>query len=107
VARNRWGQEVALIACYLDDDWLRPEFRLECTRQIDERLRRIQELLAEYTVKKIDPADLNEEHVRLYNLRNNLGAILARFKDSLSLDMREDAFDASGKRLVTTVLKRG
>jgi hypothetical protein len=107
MARNRWGQEVGLIAGYLDDDWLRPEFRLECTRQIDERLGRIQELLAEYTAKKIDPADLNEEHVRLYNLRNNLGAILARFKDSLSLDMREGEFDASGKRLVATVLKRG
>ena len=106
-ARNRWGREVVLIACYLDDDWLRPEFRLECTRQIDERLRRIEELLAEYAAKKIDPGDLNEEQLRLYNLRNNLGAILARLKNSLSLDMREDEFDASGKRLVTTVLTRG
>ena len=107
LARNRWGRDVDLIACYLDDDWLRPEFRLECTRQIDERLNRLGELLAEYSAKKIDPADLNEEQSRLYTLRNSLGAILARFKDSLSLDVREDVFDASGKRLVTAVLTRG
>jgi hypothetical protein len=107
LARNRWGREVVLIACYLDDDWLRPEFRLECTHQIDERLRRIEELLAEYSAKRIDPADLNEEQSRLYDLRNNLGAILARFKNSLSLDVREGVFDASGKRLVTTVLAQG
>jgi hypothetical protein len=81
---------------------------LECTRQIDERLRRIEELLAEYVASTIDPADLNEERSRLYHLRNSLGTILARFKDSLSLDMREeDAFGVSGERLVATVLKGG
>jgi hypothetical protein len=107
LARNRWGQEVALIACYLDEDWMRPEFRLECTVKIDERLRRLEELIGEYSAKRIDPADLNEERSRLYSLRNSLGDILARLKDSLTLDVREGKFEGSGARLVKAVTAAG
>jgi hypothetical protein len=108
INRNKWGQEVRLIACYLDDEWFAPEFRLGCTRQIDDRLKRIEELIPEYAAKKIDTVDLNEEKTRLYDLRNNLGTILATFKDSLCLDVRDGQFDKSGERLVATIRsKRG
>ena len=97
------GRNSVLIAGYLDDDWLHPEFRLRCTAEIDEKLRGIEQLLPEYAAKKIDPADLNEEKTRLYDLRNNLGTILARLKDSLCLDLRGAEFDKSGRRLIERI----
>jgi hypothetical protein len=103
ISRNKWGYEVSLIACYLDDLWLQPEFRLRCTEQIDERLQRIEQLLPEYAARKIDTADLNDEKTRLYDLRNNLGTILAALGNSLCLDVRENQFNSSTERLVNTL----
>jgi hypothetical protein len=104
--RNKWGERVTLIACYLDDEWFQPEFRLQCTQKIDDRLKRIEELIPEYAAKKLDSTDLNEEKSRLYDLRNNLGTILAAFKDSLCLDIRDAQFDDSGRRLVAAIRSR-
>jgi hypothetical protein len=103
ISRNTWGEEVTLIACYLDDLWLQPEFRLRCTEQIDERLQRIEELFPQYAARRIDTADLNEEKTRLYDLRNNLGTILAALENSLCLDVRENLFNSSTERLVQSV----
>ncbi len=103
IGRKEWGKDVRLIACYLDDQWLQPEFRLRCTNEIDERLKQIENLLPEYAAKRIDPTDLNDEKTRLYNLRNNLGTILATLKDSLCLDVRDAEFEASGRKCVERI----
>lgn len=101
--RNQWVEGKRFVACYLDEDFLAPEFRLNCTRQIDERLRRIEELLPDYATRRIDTVDLNEEKSRLYELRNGLGQILATLKGSLCLDLREPGFNESTKRLVASI----
>src|SRR5262249_35223091 len=88
-SRNKWTGDLIFIGCYLDEEWFRPEFRLECTQQIDERLQRIEQLLADYAARRIDSSDLNEEKTRLYSLRNNLGDILAVFRNTLCLDIRD------------------
>jgi hypothetical protein len=106
IGRREWGKDIMLVACYLDEQWLQPEFRLRCTADIDRRLQQIETLLPDYAVKKIDTADLNAEKTRLYDLRNNMGTILATLKDSLCLDVREEAFATSGRRLVERVASR-
>jgi hypothetical protein len=103
IGRKEWGKDVLLIACYLDEQWLQPEFRLQCTTEIDERLKQIENLLPEYAIKRVDPTDLNDEKTRLYNLRNNLGTILATLKDSLCLDVREGEFEASARKCVERI----
>jgi hypothetical protein len=100
IGRREWGKDVALIACYVDEEWLQPDFRLRCTADIDRRLQQIETLLPDYAAKKIDTADLNDEKTRLYSLRNNLGTILATLRDSLCLDVREHAFAASAQKLI-------
>jgi hypothetical protein len=100
--RNKWAGG-RFIACYLDDAFFAPECRLNFTRQIDDRLRRIEELIPDYAAKHIDTVDLNEEKSRLYDLRNNLGLILATLKDSLCLDVREPHFEDSAKRLAAAI----
>jgi hypothetical protein len=104
--RNKWVQGKRFIACYLDEAFFAPECRLNCTRLIDERLARIEELLREYAANFIDTVDLNEEKTRLYELRNNLGLILATLKDSLCLDVRDARFEESGERLVAAIRAR-
>jgi hypothetical protein len=101
--RNKWVGKRTFVACYLDETFLAPEARLRLTEQIDDRLRRIEELLPDYAARRLDSVDLNEEKTRLYDLRNNLGLILATLKDSVCLDVRDGAFDASAKRLVAAI----
>lgn len=101
--RNNWTKDKQFIACYLDDGFLRDDYRLEATRRIDERLERIEELLRQYTSERLDPVDLNEEKTRLYNLRNNLGLILATLKNSLCLDLRNEHFEENGRGLIAAV----
>lgn len=101
--RQKWGDGKLFVGCYLSDDYFRPEFRLECTRNIDQRLQTIERLIPEYQEKRIDPVDLNEEKTRLYELRNNLGTILATLKGSLCLDLRDAHFEESVGSLVATI----
>ena len=104
--RNRAMNDRLFVACYLDDDFFQPEYRLECTKRIDARLAQIEESAPEYATQKLDTVDLNNEKTRLYDLRNNLGTILATFKQILCLDVRDGAFDESGDKLVAAVLDK-
>jgi hypothetical protein len=105
--RNRWLRDRRFIACYLDDAFLNPECRLDLTQRIDDRLRRIEELLPDYASRRLDTRDLDEEKSRLYDLRNNLGLILDTLKATLCLELREPNFDGSMQRLTSAIQKRG
>ena len=88
-SRLKRDPNLSFVACYLDDAWLQPEFRLQITQRIDDRLRRIESLLPDYAAQRIDSADLNEEKTRLYDLRNNLGHLLAVLRErSVSISVR-------------------
>jgi hypothetical protein len=98
--RQKWMDGKLFVGALLSDDFFRPEFRLECTRIIDERLETIERLLPGYREKMIDTVDLNDEKTRLYDLRNNLGSILANLKGSLCLSLRDEHFAASCQAIV-------
>lgn len=91
------------IACYVDDDFFRTEFRLNATRQIDSRIEEIDKLIPEYIAQKIDTNDLNSQKSRLYKLRNNLGDILLRLRESLCVDIRADKFDGNVIKIVNAI----
>lgn len=91
------------IACYVDDEFLKPEIRLSATRQIDAKIAEIDAMIPEYNSAKIDTNDLNNQKSRLYKLRNNLGDILERLRESLCLDIREPQFAASMTKLVSAI----
>jgi hypothetical protein len=93
------------IACYLDTDFFRNDFRLNATRQIDEKIKEIDELILEYIAGKIDTNDLNSQKSRLYKLRNNLGDILLRLRDSLCLDLRGQKFEESVNKIVSEIFR--
>ena len=91
------------IACYIDDDFFKIDYRLKATKQIDAKIEKIEKLIQKYAAQKIDTNDLNSQKTRLYKLRSNLGDILLRLKESLSLDVREGRFDDSLARIVKTI----
>ena len=114
------GQETALalatldlwderrfVACYLDTRFLDADFRLCATAIIDTRLAELESLFPLYAEQRIDTNDLNSEKSRLFELRNQLGSILQRLRDSQCLDLRPPARAASLKRLVCTIGDRG
>jgi hypothetical protein len=103
LSRNKWVCDRICIFCYVDDEFLRPEFHLEATRKIDERLQAIERLIPEHAEHRIDTLDLNEEKTRLYDLRNNLGTILATIRDSRCLDARPEKLEESGQHIVAAV----
>jgi hypothetical protein len=103
---ERFGSTRRFIACYLDDDFFRPDYRLERTRDIDARIDVIDALLPEYAAARLDTEDLNREKSRLFALRNDLGRILARLKESLALDVRGERFDDAMARLAASLTQQ-
>jgi len=91
------------IACYLDTDFFSMDFRLNATRQIDAKIEEIDKLIPKHIASKIDTNDLNSQKSRLYKLRNNLGDILLRLRDSLSLDLRGEKFEESVTKIVNEI----
>jgi hypothetical protein len=94
------------IACYIDDDFFRTDFRLNATKQIDIKIEEIDNLIPAYITQKIDTNDLNSQKSRLYKLRNNLGDILLRLRESLCIDIRDEKFDENVAKIVRTIKEK-
>ena len=91
------------VPCTLTNEFLEPEFRLRCTADIDARIREIEGLLPRYAEEKLDSSDLDREKSRLYDLRNHLGKVLGRLKESLCLELGEGKLGESLERLVQAI----
>lgn len=91
------------IACYTDDDFFDNRFRVTATLKIDEKINKLDSLILEYMSLKLDTTDLNDEKSRLFQLRNNLGDILQRLRNSLCLDIKENLFETNLKRLISAI----
>ena len=100
---ERFQSGKRFIACYLDDDFFQPDFRIKATKQIDARIEEIDRQIPEYIDLKIDTNDLNGQKTRLHRLRASLGDILERLKESLTLDIRDSAFDKSLARILQAI----
>jgi hypothetical protein len=101
--KEKFDGRKKFIACYIDDDFFESDFRLNATKQIDAKIAEIDNKIPAYIVLKIDTSDLNNQKSRLYRLRNNLGDILVRLRESLCLDLRGDKFDQSLLKIVSTL----
>jgi hypothetical protein len=100
---EKFASDKKFIACYVDDDFFRTDFRLNSTKQIDAKIDEIDRLILKYMAQKIDTNDLNNQKSRLFKLRNNLGDILLRLKESLCVDIRGDRFDEGVTRIIGSI----
>ena len=103
LSHEKFKQDKQFIACYVDDDFFQPRYRLDATKNIDARIKAIDDLIPEYIENKMDTNDLNQEKSRLFDLRNRLGEILLRLKESLTVDIRESNFDESLKQITSSI----
>jgi hypothetical protein len=92
-----------LIACYLDDEFLSPAFRLKLTAAIDERIAQIDALVDEGKKHGIDSRELWPERARLDDLRHSLGAILDALRATLCLDVRSEQLAGSCTKLIAAL----
>lgn len=90
---SKFNQNKKFIACYLDDEFFKPEFRLEVTDVIDKQMTELNALMDKYREKNIEPTELYSQRERLSELRHNLGKILDKLRNSKALDMSEGQFE--------------
>ena len=100
---EKFDSNKKFIACYVDDDFFRNDFLISATEQIDAKIDEINKLIQESNAQRIDSKDLNNQKSRLYKLRNNLGDILLRLKESLCLDIRGNKLDESVTKIVSAI----
>lgn len=93
------------IACYLDSDFFDNKYRLIATKSIDSKIKEIDDLILEYKELKIDTDDLNFEKTRLFRLRNSLGIILDRLRNSLCIDIKESVFEPNMQKILNVIKK--
>jgi len=91
------------IACYTDDDFFNDIFRKNITRIIDKKIKELDNIIVEYMELKIDPSDLNDKKTRLFQLRNNLGDILMRLRNSLCIDVKDEVFEKNVKHIISVI----
>jgi formylglycine-generating enzyme required for sulfatase activity len=92
-----------LIPCYIDPDFLDDDYSLKIAPRIEQEIEKLEALIGQHAPIKLDPEHLQSKKTRLYDLRNNLPRILLRFRDSLTLDIREEKYDQSLKTIIETI----
>ena len=91
------------IACYLDDDFLSPEFTSTAVQQFDEQLQTIKALTDKHNILGIDTRDLNENKTRLLAIRNNLDEIIQRLKNSLCVKIKGEQLEENFPLIVKSI----
>ena len=99
---EKYDDEKAFIACYLDDDFFNAEFTNDAIRQINQQLETLDQLTGERG-RSVDTRDINTRRSRLLLLRNNLDAIVERLQNSLQIDIRQNKLEENFPALVKQI----
>lgn len=105
IGRQELDVSRRLIACSTDDGFTRPEFRLDITETIDDRLSELDKLIADYLLRRLDLTDLSAERTRLLKMKGNLGDVLDRLKATPTLSLEPGSFDSTTARVVDHILQ--
>jgi len=97
------GTDKKFIACFIEDDFFKDDFRIRVTRKIDGEIQKMNQLIDEHQQLNIDHRDLVGKLNRFHDLRHNLGTILERLRNSLCIDIREANFEAGMERVISTI----
>jgi len=93
-----------LIACYLDDDFMRADFIIRSVKKIDEKLAEIKKIIDEQDALDVDTKNLNSQKTRLYDLRQNLDRIVEKLNASLCIDIRGDQLTANFPKILESII---
>jgi hypothetical protein len=98
---ERYNPTARLIACSTDRCFLEDTFHLALARTVDERIAALTITLRKQLDQRLGIDELSREHDRLLRMRESLGAILARLRNSLTLH-----FDRGDRDAITDAARR-
>jgi hypothetical protein len=100
---EQFSAKKKFIPCYIEKDFLENTFTGKAIDQIDERIKKIGELVITEIEKGRDPRDLNAERARLIKLRNSMDEIILRLRESLCIDISGNQLEINFQKILNAV----
>ena len=91
------------IACYIDEEMFRDEFLIEAIDALDQQISELAGLIQKCVERNTPATSYETKKNRKLKLRSNLSDILERLNGSLTLDIRESAYETSLQRIIKEI----
>jgi hypothetical protein len=91
------------IPCYIQPDFFDAGFTDKAGLQLDEKIVGLAAIIGARLKKGEDSLDVNEEYSRLIKLRNSLGEIIGRLKNSLCIDISNGQLEANLPKIIQKI----
>ncbi|NBO66167.1 MAG: TIR domain-containing protein [Acidobacteria bacterium] len=102
-AAEKFLEGKKFIACYIDDEMFRDEFLIEAIDALDQQIKELAGLIQQCVERDTPATSYETKKNRKLKLRNNLSDILDRLNGSLTLDIREPAYETSLQRIIKEI----
>ena len=91
------------IPCYIQPDFFDINFTDKAQLQLDEKIASLAAIIEARVKKGEDNLDINDEYSRLVKLRNSLGEIVGRLRNSLCIDISNEQLEASMPKIIQKI----
>ncbi|MCH5597325.1 TIR domain-containing protein [Niabella ginsengisoli] len=91
------------IPCYIEPDFFDIHFTDEALKQIEQKIDGLAVLIETRVKQGQDNLDINDEYSRLIRLRNSLGEIVGRLRNSLCMDITESKFEMNLPKIIQKI----
>jgi formylglycine-generating enzyme required for sulfatase activity len=106
-AAEKFLEGKKFIACYVDEEMFRNEFLIEAIDALDQQISELAGLIQKCVERNTPATSYETKKNRKLKLRNNLSDILDRLNGSLTLDIREPAYETSLQRIIKEIRGSG
>ncbi|MCH5720860.1 hypothetical protein [Niabella hibiscisoli] len=105
---NTFGLQLGPVAkkfipCYIQPDFFDIGFTDKAQLQLDEKITSLAALIEGRLKKGEDSLDVNDEYSRLIKLRNSLGEIVGRLRNSLCIDISNEKLEANMPKIIQKI----
>lgn len=91
------------IPCYIQPDFFDLNFTDKAQLQLDEKIAGLAAIIGARVEKGADNLDINDEYSRLVKLRNSLGEIVGRLRNSLCIDISNEKLEANMPKIIEKI----
>lgn len=91
------------IPCYIQTDFFEVGFTDKAQLQLDEKIAGLAAIIQGRINRGEDALDINDEYSRLIKLRNSLGEIVGRLRNSLCIDISNDKLEANMPKIIQKI----
>ena len=98
-----WLDEKYFLPARLDDSFFNPLFQVEAAESIHSEVKNLKDAIKRLDKVGGDPRDLHSDIAQLTDLKNNLPKVIRKLKDTISVDLKEENFEAGLAQIVQTI----